>query len=120
MVRDGSLMSPRSSGYTVRRYPGHSGVRTINPKNRTHEEPYGKRHSTGKIIKLPYHHRLRLLIRPSGKASWQHRFDFNGKEQIATLGGHPAVSIAEARRRREHNRAMIDDGVNPMLEKRQG
>jgi integrase len=74
--------------------------------------------STGKIIKLPDHHRLRLLIRPSGKASWQHRFDFNGKEQIATLGGHPAVSIAEARRRREHNRAMIDDGVNPMLEKR--
>jgi hypothetical protein len=68
--------------------------------------------STGKIIKLPDHHRLRLLIRPSGKASWQ-RFDFNGKEQIATLGSHPAVSIAEARRRREHNRAMIDDGVNP-------
>jgi hypothetical protein len=41
----------------------------------------------------------------------KHRFDFNGKEQIATLGSHPAVSIAEARRRREHNRAMIDDGA---------
>jgi hypothetical protein len=37
--------------------------------------------STGKKVKLSDHHRLRLLIRPSGKASWQHRFDFNGKEQ---------------------------------------
>jgi phenylpropionate dioxygenase-like ring-hydroxylating dioxygenase large terminal subunit len=47
MIRDGSLTSPGSSGYTVRRYPGHSGVRTINPKNRTHEEPYGKRGCDG-------------------------------------------------------------------------
>jgi integrase len=74
--------------------------------------------NTGKPIKLTDEGRLRLLIRPSGSASWQHRYDFNGKEQIATLGSYPTLSIAKARVKRDANRAQLEDGINPMAEKK--
>ncbi len=59
---------------------------------------------------------LFLHVMPGGTKSWRYSFRFNGKAQTLTLGRYPAVSIREARKRRERARALLEDGINPILD----
>ncbi len=44
---------------------------------------------------------LALEISPSGSKLWRWRYYFQGKEQMLALGKYPALTLAEARKKRD-------------------
>jgi integrase len=62
---------------------------------------------------------LYLIVQPSGARSWALRFRFDGKPCKHTLGGWPAVSLADARRLAAAAMAQVAQGIDPRVEKRQ-
>ncbi|XXQ68126.1 tyrosine-type recombinase/integrase [Neisseriaceae bacterium B1] len=55
---------------------------------------------------------LYLFIRPNGTKTWRMKYTLDGKEQLATFGTYPAVSLAEARVMRDELKAKIAKGVH--------
>ncbi|MBB6521753.1 hypothetical protein HNR48_002038 [Pseudoteredinibacter isoporae] len=41
---------------------------------------------------------MHLYVRPSGAKVWRAKYRLAGKEQLATLGGYPAVTLSDARK----------------------
>jgi integrase len=60
---------------------------------------------------------LALWISPSGVKSWQLRYRHNAKEQTATLGKYPRITLAEARDKADEVRTLLDSGVHPGVRK---
>ncbi|MCG9031189.1 tyrosine-type recombinase/integrase [Laribacter hongkongensis] len=58
---------------------------------------------------------LYLLVKPSGAKLWQYRFKILGQESTHAIGEyHPtALSLREARRRRNTARDLVSQGFNP-------
>lgn len=61
---------------------------------------------------------LSLEISPAGGKLWRWRYHYQGKEQILALGKYPAVTLAEARKKRDTARAALNDGKHPTREKK--
>ncbi len=55
---------------------------------------------------------LRLRVRPNGSRTWIFRYQLNGKEMAAGLGGYPAVTLQIARAKAQDARAHADNGQN--------
>ena len=62
---------------------------------------------------------LILLVSPSGAKSWVQRIRINGQRHDLGLGGYPVVSLAQARRKAQDNRALAKSGGDPLAEKRE-
>lgn len=62
---------------------------------------------------------LYLLVTPSGGKLWRLKYRIGGLERKLSLGAFPAVSLADARRRREHARAQIAQGIDPNAVKKE-
>ncbi|KXZ72112.1 tyrosine-type recombinase/integrase [Acinetobacter venetianus] len=62
--------------------------------------------------------RLYIEIRPSGKKVWRLKYTLNGKEGTISLGEYPTVSLAEARKKKEENKILLKDGINPAHDKK--
>lgn len=60
---------------------------------------------------------LCLRITPTG-ASWQLRYRHAGKPPWLTLGKYPGVSLKQAQKKATKERARIDEGVDPVAERR--
>ncbi len=56
---------------------------------------------------------LFLLITPSGGKLWRFKYRFEGKEKLLALGAYPAISLADARQRRDEARKHVAHGVDP-------
>lgn len=65
-----------------------------------------------KTIKLPDGQGMHLEVTPAGGKWWRLRYRF-GKEKMLSLGTYPAVSLKEARERRDDARRLIASGVDP-------
>jgi integrase len=67
---------------------------------------------------------LYLEIAPSGGRWWRFAYRFGGKRKLISLGVMPAVSLAEARERRDEARKLVAQGIDPsarrQAEKRDG
>lgn len=61
---------------------------------------------------------LYLQILPSGGRSWVLRASVGGRRRDMGLGGFPDVTLAGARDAARRARAMIDDGVDPIEDRR--
>ena len=61
---------------------------------------------------------LYLNIAPGGSKSWVQRITIDGRRRDMGLGGYPAVSLAQARRRATDNRAAVAGGRDLLAEKR--
>lgn len=61
---------------------------------------------------------LHLRVSSTGKKTWVWRFNFQNKEQTISLGRYPLVSLAEARKKRDEARKMVDEGKHPSREKK--
>ena len=59
-----------------------------------------------------------LLVKASGKY-WRMNYRFAGARKTLALGVYPAVTLAQARQRRDKARALLADGVDPSTAKRQ-
>lgn len=56
---------------------------------------------------------LYLLVTPTGGKLWNLKYRFNDKEKKLSLGAYPAVTLAEARQRREDAKKLLANGVDP-------
>ncbi len=62
---------------------------------------------------------LYILVEPTGAKYWRLAYRFGGKQKVLALGVYPAVSLAEARKRRETARELLARGVDPAAERKQ-
>jgi integrase len=61
---------------------------------------------------------LYIELHRSGSKLWRQKYRFGGKEKRLALGRFPEVGLAEARRLRDDNRALLRKGIDPSLERR--
>lgn len=56
---------------------------------------------------------LYLLVNPNGSRYWRFNYRYGGKRNTLSLGVYPAVSLEQARARRDEYRRLLVDGLNP-------
>lgn len=56
---------------------------------------------------------LHLHVAPTGCRSWRLKYRHGGKEKLLTFGQFPAISLPEARARREEAKAALREGRDP-------
>jgi integrase len=61
---------------------------------------------------------LHLLVQPTGSKLWRLAYRFAGKQKTLALGAYPAVSLAEARGRRDDARKLLAKGVDPSAQRK--
>ena len=62
---------------------------------------------------------LYLLVTPAGGKLWRLKFRADGRERKLAIGAYPAISLVEARKRRDEARELIATGKDPSREKQQ-
>lgn len=68
--------------------------------------------------KLPDGYGLFLLITPTGGKLWRLDYRIGDKRKTMALGQYPAVSLADAKQRRENARKLLANGQDPAVVKR--
>ena len=58
-------------------------------------------------------HGLYLEVKPNSSKLWRHKYRFEGKEKLLSLGSYPEISLAEARDRHREARSLIAKEVDP-------
>lgn len=58
-------------------------------------------------------HGLVIEINPNGSRLWRHRYRYNNKATMMSLGSYPLVSLLDARQARDNNKQMLKQGINP-------
>lgn len=58
-----------------------------------------------------------LRVIPKGSKYWQMAYRFDGKQKIFSIGVYPAVSLADARQRRDEARRLLAHGIDPNAKK---
>ncbi|WP_338548961.1 tyrosine-type recombinase/integrase [Roseovarius phycicola] len=61
---------------------------------------------------------LFLLVKPGGGKLWQQKYRFLGKEGLLSHGQYPAVSLAQARKKREDAKELLAEGRDPSVQKK--
>ncbi|HEX3111557.1 MAG TPA: integrase arm-type DNA-binding domain-containing protein [Thermoanaerobaculia bacterium] len=61
---------------------------------------------------------LLLLVTPTGKL-WRLKYRINGVEKLLSLGKYPDTSLAAARKKRDKERELIAEGVDPSAVRRE-
>ncbi|EBH8767647.1 DUF4102 domain-containing protein [Salmonella enterica subsp. enterica] len=68
-------------------------------------------------------HRKRLSSSLTGLASigskyWQLGYRYYGNQEVFSIGVYPAVSLADARQRRDEVKRLLDQGIDPNAKNR--
>lgn len=63
---------------------------------------------------------LYLEVFPNGSKLWRWKFRVGGKEKRLALGAYPAISLKEARAKRDDEKAKLLKGIDPALERKRG
>lgn len=56
---------------------------------------------------------MHLLVHPNGSKYWRLQYRFGGKQKMLALGVYPAVSLADARARRDEARKLLANSIDP-------
>jgi len=70
------------------------------------------------LYRVPDSGGLCIEVRPNGNKYWRWRFQFQGKEQMLTIGKYPAIGLSKARKERDAARELVDIGKHPNREKK--
>jgi integrase len=73
---------------------------------------------TSKPRKLSDGGGLHVLIQPTGGRLWRLAYRFAGKQKTLALGVYPAVSLEEARRRREEAKKLLALSIDPSIQRK--
>lgn len=57
---------------------------------------------------------LCIEVTPAGAKLWRYRYRVGGKASMLSIGKYPAVSLAEARKKRDEAAGMVARGINPV------
>jgi hypothetical protein len=75
--------------------------------------------ATGTAYTLGDSDGLSLSVSTHGGKSWHFRYYWAGKQKRISLGTYPAVSLRQARLSRDEARALLAQGANPKVHRRQ-
>lgn len=89
-----------------------SAVRTAKPT------PHKTKPGENGVNKLSDGNGLQLCVMPTGGKLWRLAYRFGGKERTLSIGGYPAVGIADARRVAEAARSTLARGIDPNAQKK--
>ena len=56
---------------------------------------------------------LFMLINPAGGKAWRFKYRFGGKEKQLSFGVYPAVSLTDARSKRDEAKKLLAEGIDP-------
>ena len=70
-----------------------------------------------KLYRVSDSHGLCIEINPNGSKLWRHRYRFNNKATMMSLGTYPEVSLLDARQSRDRNKQLLKKGLNPKIKK---
>jgi Integrase len=62
---------------------------------------------------------LFLYITPQGSKSWRLAYRFMGKQKLLAIGPYPAISLKEARERREEAKKLLVNNIDPSTAKQE-
>lgn len=71
-----------------------------------------------KSYKLVDASRLFLLVTPSGGKLWRWNYYYDGKQKSMAFGAYPAVSLADARAKRDEAHGALSEGHDPSVAKK--
>lgn len=71
-----------------------------------------------KPYKIADANRLFLLVTPSGGKLWRWNYNYDGKNKSMAFGAYPAVSLADARDKRDEAFASLSEGHDPSVAKK--
>ena len=74
---------------------------------------------TGKAQKITDGKGLFLYVTPQGGKSWRMAYRFGGKQKTLCLGAYPAVSLKQARDKRDAAKSWLADGIDPSIAKKE-
>jgi integrase len=60
---------------------------------------------------------LHLLVKPIGGRYWRMKYRHAGKEKLLSFGVYPEVSLAEARKKRDAARKLLDADIDPAADR---
>ena len=78
-----------------------------------------RKQANGKVQKHSDGGGLYLYITPEGKKSWRLGYRFLGKQKLLVIGPYPAISLKEARERREAAKKLLIDNIDPSTAKQE-
>jgi integrase len=61
---------------------------------------------------------LYLLVQPNGHKFWRFRYRFAGIEKMLAIGPFPAISLSDARTKRDEARKRLMEGIDPSVQKK--
>ena len=73
--------------------------------------------ATGKAKKISDGGGLYLHLSPAGGKLWRMSYRFEGKQKTVCFGAYPALSLKEAREKRDESKALLARGIDPSLHK---
>ncbi|MDP1634767.1 MAG: Arm DNA-binding domain-containing protein, partial [Gallionellaceae bacterium] len=62
---------------------------------------------------------LYLEVKPNGVKAWRYRFKLAGKESVFAIGDYPAITLVDARKKRDVARDLVKQGINPAHSRQQ-
>lgn len=68
---------------------------------------------------LPDGNGLQLNIKPDGRKVWEIRYTIDGKAKKTTGGTYPAISLKDARAKRDELKSKVSKGIDPIQEKKE-
>ncbi|OIP82833.1 MAG: hypothetical protein AUK37_08475, partial [Rhodobacterales bacterium CG2_30_65_12] len=77
-------------------------------KAKAQERPYKLYDSLG----------LFVLVNPNGSKLWRQKYQIDGKERVIAHCSYPAISLRDARQKRDEIRDQIAVGTDPAVQKR--
>ena len=75
--------------------------------------------ANGKVQKLSDGGGLYLHVTATGSKLWRLAYRFEGKQKLLSFGAYPAVSLKDARHRRDDAKELLARGIDPGEEKKQ-
>ena len=75
--------------------------------------------SKDKEYTLPDGNGLQLNIKPDGRKVWEIRYTIDSKPKKTTGGTYPAVSLKDAREKRDKLKSKVSSGIDPIKEKQE-
>lgn len=62
---------------------------------------------------------LHLLVNPAGSKLWRLSYRYGGKQKLLAFGAYPAISLSDARRKRDGAKALLAVGIDPSVRAKQ-
>lgn len=75
---------------------------------RSSDRPYKKADQFG----------LYILVEPNGSKHWRFKYRFGGKEKLMAYGPYPSISLKEAHDKRDRDRKLLLEGIDPATVKK--